>query len=197
MFESSDKSLNPALYGDLHNQGHNLLSFIHDPDNRHLEDFGVVGENTTAMRDPVFYRWHAFVDGVFVRYKNTLQPYPINQITYDGIQVQSVNIRLDRPNAPQNVLLTFWQKSQVDLGAGLDFGPEGNVLAQFTHLQHAPFVYNIVVNNNSGAPRRGTCRIFIAPKFDERGTAITFRDQRSLMIEMDKFTVNCKYFIII
>lgn len=38
----------------------------------------------------------------------------------------------------------------------------------------------------------GTCRIFLAPKFDERGTAMLFRDQRLLMTEMDKFIVACK-----
>ena len=39
----------------------------------------------------------------------------------------------------------------------------------------------------------GTCRIFIAPKFDERGLPMLFRDQKGLFVELDKFTVNCKY----
>lgn len=38
----------------------------------------------------------------------------------------------------------------------------------------------------------GTCRIFLAPKFDERGLPWLLRDQKHLMVEMDKFTVNCK-----
>lgn len=29
-------SINPQLYGNLHNQGHHLLAYIHDPDGRHL-----------------------------------------------------------------------------------------------------------------------------------------------------------------
>lgn len=32
----------------------------------------------------------------------------------------------------------------------------------------------------------------MAPKFDERGQAMLFRDQRLLMTEMDKFIVSCK-----
>ncbi len=54
--ESSALSPNKLLYGDLHNQGHNLISFIHDPEQKYLEEFGVMGDVTTAMRDPIFYR---------------------------------------------------------------------------------------------------------------------------------------------
>lgn len=63
---------------------------------------------------------------------------------------------------------------------------------RFTHLQHTAFTYNIQINNSAGSQVMGTCRIFLAPKFDERGTAMLFRDQRLLMTEMDKFIVACK-----
>ena len=94
---------------------------------------------------------------------------------------------ISRPNTKANNLLTFWQKSEVDLNTGLDFGT-GKVFASFTHLQHAPFNYNITVNN-AGAKRQGTCRIFLAPKKDERGVDLNFKDQRLYVIEMDKFVV--------
>lgn len=38
---------------------------------------------------------------------------------------------------------------------------------------------------------RGTVRIFMAPKFDEKEKEWLFKEQRLLMIEMDRFTVNC------
>lgn len=34
--EATDLSINSQLYGNLHNMGHNLIAFIHDPDGRHL-----------------------------------------------------------------------------------------------------------------------------------------------------------------
>lgn len=202
----------------MHNQGHNIIAFSHDPDQRHLEDYAVMGDVTTAMRDPIFYRWHSFIESVFVRYKNTLPSYNVAQhFAYNGVTVDSINVQITRGKNPSaNTLLTFWQKSDVDLAAGLDFGPKGNVYAEFTHLQHAPFEYIISVTNSgyilikfiviiyvkttiiflNSAARRGTCRIFMCPRFDERGTPLRFRDQRSLMIEMDKFTVNCKVILI-
>lgn len=38
----------------------------------------------------------------------------------------------------------------------------------------------------------GTCRIFMAPKFDERGLPMLLRDQKNFFVELDKFTVNRK-----
>lgn len=38
----------------------------------------------------------------------------------------------------------------------------------------------------------GTVRIFLAPKFDERGLPWAYRDHRHMFIEMDKFFVQCK-----
>ncbi|XP_055602435.1 phenoloxidase 8-like [Uranotaenia lowii] len=189
LMEPSSLSVNSQYYGSYHGDLHNVIAYSHDPENRFLEGYGVVGEFQTAMRDPTFYRLHSEVDNMFHRYKATLQPYPANQLNYNGIQIQSLAAQLNRANAPPNVLLTYWQRTQVDLATGLDFGPQGNVFAAFTHLQHAPFSFRIAVNNTSGSMRRGTCRIFIGPKTDERNIPLTYQEQRILMIELDKFTV--------
>lgn len=44
------------------------------------ETFGIMGEPATAMRDPIFYRFHAFVDDVFLEHKNTLPEYTLQQV---------------------------------------------------------------------------------------------------------------------
>ncbi|XP_054277594.1 phenoloxidase 2-like isoform X2 [Macrosteles quadrilineatus] len=189
MMEASILTINQFVYGDLHNRGHVAISLSHDPDNRHLETFGVMGDPATAMRDPVFYRWHAFVDDIFQEHKNLLPRYTVDQLNYNGVTVTSAQIKVQ--GQPDNLLVTLWQQSDIDLSRGLDFTPRGNVFARFTHLQHIPFSYKITVENN-GQQRMGTCRIFLAPKFDERGLPFLFRDQKGLFIEMDKFTVNLK-----
>ena len=191
LMESSDLSINRNVYGNLHNEGHNAISYSHDPDNRFLEEFGVMGDVTTAMRDPVFYRWHGYLDTLFNRHKEILNPYSLQDLNFEGIVVESADVKIN--NAPANVLLTYWEKSDVDLGAGLDFGPNGNIFAQFTHLQHAPFTYVIQANNTSNAMRKGTCRVFLCPQKDERNTQLGINDIRQLAIELDKFKVDCKY----
>jgi tyrosinase len=82
--------------------------------------------------------------------------------------------------------------SQVNIAKGMDFIERGDIFARFTHLQHLPYTITISVNNNSGATRRGMVRIFMSPKYNERGNQYTFNDQRLLMIELDKFVANCK-----
>lgn len=39
-----------------------------------------MGDSATAMRDPIFYRWHAFVDDIFQEHKNTLPQYTVQQV---------------------------------------------------------------------------------------------------------------------
>lgn len=99
-----------------------------------------------------------------------------------------IQVQGGRPNEFQ----TFWQQSDVNLSRGLDFTPRGPVFVRFTHLQHAPFTYNIQVNNQ-GPQRQGTCRIYLSPKFDERGLPWLFRDQKKMFVELDRFTVNREY----
>ncbi|XP_016929103.2 phenoloxidase 2 [Drosophila suzukii] len=184
-------SVNYNFYGNLHNEGHNIISYAHDPDQRHLESFGVMGDVTTAMRDPIFYRWHGFIDSVFNKFKTRLDPYNAAELDFDGVTVDYVEAKIGVGSAKPNTLLTYWQKSSADLAAGLDFGPsaDGNIFASFTHLQNAPFTYTFNVTNN-GAKRTGTCRIFICPKVDERNMPLRLEEQRQMAIEMDKFTVD-------
>lgn len=191
---SNTLSVNNQFYGNLHNQGHTIISFAHDPDARHLEDFGVMGDVTTAMRDPIFYRWHGFIDSVFNKHKALLPVYDNAQLGFDGVSVTYVEARLGAANARPNTLLTYWQKSSANLAAGLDFGPveDENITATFRHLQNAPFTYTFNVTN-AGARRTGTCRIFICPKVDERNQPLRLEEQRLMAIEMDKFTVERKY----
>lgn len=189
MMESSILSPNRNYYGDFHNMGHVFISYAHDPDHRHLEQFGVMGDSATAMRDPIFYRWHSHIDDLFQLYKNNLPPYGNQRLDYPGIRVSGVSIE---GSAGNNMFGTRWEVSTVELSRGLDFSPRGSVLAKFTHLQHEEFNYVIEVNNTSGQSAMGTVRIFLAPVQDEKGQAFTFDQQRRLMIEMDKFTTPLK-----
>lgn len=187
IMESSTLSINRNFYGDLHNFGHVFISYAHDPDHRHLESFGVIGDSSTAMRDPAFYRWHAHVNSLFLEHKERLPSYTRQVLDYPGIQVNSISVRPQQGN--RNTFYTYWQQSDVDLSRGVDFTPRGSVFARFTHLQHTEFEYEVRVNNTTGRQLLGTCRIFLAPRNDERGTRMLFRDQRSMMTEMDKFTI--------
>lgn len=194
LLENTILSVNIPHYGNIHSLLHVIIAYIHDPDNVYLEGPAPMGDTATAMRDPVFYRLHLFVDDLFEHYKRKLIPYGIQELGFPGITVRDVSVQISTGKAAVNRLLTYWQRSQVDLGVGLDFGPQGSVLATFTHLQHAPFVYRINVVNDLQKNRRGTIRIFLAPIYQGFGEPLTFDKQRRFVIELDKFTVNRECF---
>ncbi|XP_065204195.1 phenoloxidase 3-like [Planococcus citri] len=92
-------SWNYKYYGDMHNKGHLFFSYVHDPDNRFRENGSVMSHSETALRDPIFYRWHVFIDDIFQQYKRTLLPYTVDERQFTGITVESVKISPDlQPN---------------------------------------------------------------------------------------------------
>ncbi|KAF4519140.1 hypothetical protein B566_EDAN007413 [Ephemera danica] len=190
MVEASILSPNRDFYGDFHNMGHVAMGLCHDPDQRHLETFGVVGDVATAMRDPIFYRWHSGINDICMAHKHKLPQYSVSQLEYRGIRISSIEVVT--PNAERNTLSTFWQKNDVNLSRGMDFAPRGSVYARFTHLQHATYQYRINVENNTGGTRMATVRIFMAPKFDERNQPWIFAEQKGMFIEMDRFVVTLR-----
>lgn len=88
-----------------------------------------MGDVTTAMRDPAFYRWHAFIDDVFQEHKEALPPYTAAQLTFTEVTVVGFNVSPNSGGA-MNTFQTFWQQSDVNLARGLDFVPRGNVFAR-------------------------------------------------------------------
>ncbi|XP_067015254.2 phenoloxidase 1 [Anabrus simplex] len=187
MVEASDLSINKPYYGNLHNMLHMAIANIHDPDFRHLEFASVMGDSATAMRDPVFYRLHMAIDDIFQTYKSTLPGYPVQELYFRNVRVNKLSVQVEGKD--ENQLFTFWKKSAVNLSNGLDFIERGAIYTNFIHLQHQPFTYNIEVSNQ-GSERKGTVRIFIAPKYDERGETLLYKDQRKFFVELDRFTVD-------
>lgn len=70
--EASIGSFSPARYGNLHGFGHVLLSVAHDPAGRTAP--GVMLYTDTAIRDPVFYRWHRHIDDFNFRWQEQQPP---------------------------------------------------------------------------------------------------------------------------
>lgn len=87
-----------------------------------------MGDSTTAMRDPVFYRWHAFIDSIFQAHKSRLTPYNEDDLTFPDVIVNAIQI--GSVGSRPNVLNTHWQQSDLNLSKGLDFIPRSDVLAR-------------------------------------------------------------------
>nr|P80476.1 RecName: Full=Hemocyanin AA6 chain [Androctonus australis]3IXV_A Chain A, Hemocyanin AA6 chain [Androctonus australis]3IXV_C Chain C, Hemocyanin AA6 chain [Androctonus australis]3IXV_D Chain D, Hemocyanin AA6 chain [Androctonus australis]3IXV_E Chain E, Hemocyanin AA6 chain [Androctonus australis]3IXV_F Chain F, Hemocyanin AA6 chain [Androctonus australis]3IXV_G Chain G, Hemocyanin AA6 chain [Androctonus australis]3IXV_H Chain H, Hemocyanin AA6 chain [Androctonus australis]3IXV_I Chain I len=183
IIESSDESKNVEYYGSLHNWGHVMMANITDPDHRFQENPGVMSDTSTSLRDPIFYRWHRFIDNIFQEHKKSFHPYTKEELSFPGVEVVGVSIN----SKTANVITTLIKESLLELSHGINFGTDQSVKVKYHHLDHEPFTYNIVVENNSGAEKHSTVRIFLAPKYDELNNKLEPDEQRRLFIELDKF----------
>lgn len=118
----------------------NLISMVHDPCMRYNEPAGVMSDTTTALRDPIFYRWHKMCDDLGVKLKNRLPKYTDNDLKFDGINIKSLDF-VDSSGNGLTELITFWQRSIINLQNGLDFHADVPSLVAFTHLNYKPFEY--------------------------------------------------------
>lgn len=70
-----------------------------------------MGDSGTAMRDPVFYRFHADMDDIFQEHKRRLPSYTEQELNYFGVRIQGLQVQ--PVNGRSNILNTFWQQSDV------------------------------------------------------------------------------------
>ena len=59
-----------SFYGSHHNFGHVLIANLADPSGPNPTRPGVMTSTDTAMRDPVFFRWHRHVDDFFTMWQS-------------------------------------------------------------------------------------------------------------------------------
>ncbi|XP_076064105.1 phenoloxidase 1-like [Oratosquilla oratoria] len=187
----ADTRLSPnyTFYGDMHNFGHVLLALAHDPDGVHREEMGVMGDSGTAMRDPVFYRWHRYIDDIFQEYKFLQKPYTEDQLNFPEVSVDKVTVTAGLEN---NVLYTYFNMREIEASRGLDFDSDTPVIVRLTHLDHRPFKYHFQISNKSRSKVEATIRVFIAPMLNIRNMRMNFLEQRTLFAEMDKFQISLK-----
>ena len=63
-----------SFYGSHHNFGHVLTSDLRDPAGPFPGRPGVMSGTATAVRDPIFFRWHRHVDETIYLWQETLAP---------------------------------------------------------------------------------------------------------------------------
>uniref|UniRef100_A0A2L2Y4P5 Hemocyanin subunit B n=1 Tax=Parasteatoda tepidariorum TaxID=114398 RepID=A0A2L2Y4P5_PARTP len=188
IIESNYDSVNVPYYGSLHNWGHVLFAAAHDPDGRFKLNPGVMDDTATALRDPIFYRWHRFIDDLFQEYKRSLPPYSVEDLSFRGVTAKSIAVKSSAPNT----IKTFFKDDYLDVSHAFYFPRSGAVKVHYKHLDHEQFTYKLVVENSGTKTRHAKVRIYMGPKFDHLGNEKTIRNIRRVMIELDSFHVELR-----
>jgi len=176
--EANVGSVNRYLYGNVHNNGHVVLASLNDPDGRYDIEAGPMINTLTSAKDPVFYRWHKFVDSFFEYFRKSLDPYTKQDLQIEGIELMDVAVNSsDHPD--QNQLFTQMKEKYYLVYIEKE-NPE-KVLQQV--LDYTPFQYTFTVKNTRKDAAKVVFRVFLAPyrhsdDLDER---------RNDFIELDRF----------
>ena len=177
--ESNEGSVNKRMYGDIHNRGHQVLATITDPDGRFGVAPGPMVRTETAPRDPVFYRWHKFIDAVFEAHRASLEPYTRADLWVKDIEIASFSVQSDSKgmaNSERNTLYTFFEKKKYVV-----YNPTEKTITKQV-LNHLPYNLKIKVSNCGSQDALLVFRIFISPSSNE-----TLDQWRNTFIELDKF----------
>jgi hemocyanin-like protein len=98
------------FYGSLHNSGHGMLANLSPGGN------GVMTDTSTAVRDPIFYRWHRHVDDLFAGWQETLLPHDL------AAGAPPVRLRKDAAGESADIGLARLAQLPGALASGADFG---------------------------------------------------------------------------
>nr|CCA94917.1 hemocyanin subunit c [Euphrynichus bacillifer] len=183
IIESSYESVNKSFYGSLHNWGHVMIGDIQDPEGKYQTPSGVMSDTATSLQDPIFYRWHRFIDNIFLEYKSKLHSYNKDDLSFNGVEIVNVQLKEN----PDKIVSTTFKKDLLNLSYAYYLDRKGDIKVRYEHLDHDPFTYEIAVENHSRKTKHATVRIFLAPKYDELGNELSPNELRRLMIELDKF----------
>jgi len=178
--------VNRSFYGNLHNQGHNIIGSCTDPFQIHAGIPGVMSDVLAAVRDPVFWMWHKHIDEFGYRWE---QIQTVNDISKDveNVQLEKVSVKTEDIN-DSNILHTYMKKevisvSQSNVGwvqVNPDLG-RGEIVSrvEIERLHYKHFQYTFEVQNDNEHEIEITFRVFLVP-------GEYFNDRRKY-IEMDKF----------
>eukprot|EP01120_Amphizonella_sp_Union-15-10_P007417 TRINITY_DN249_c0_g1_i2.p1 TRINITY_DN249_c0_g1~~TRINITY_DN249_c0_g1_i2.p1 ORF type:complete len:963 (+),score=219.50 TRINITY_DN249_c0_g1_i2:75-2963(+) len=183
-----------TFYGSLHNLGHRLIAAAVDPLESMNWPKGVMSDVATAIRDPMFWRWHRFVDDTVTRWINKQPKNPFAQgIKLPGDETLFITsasvLSIGPPNVARNPghLYTTMETYAMNF---LHVSPVNdqnyNMTAEIKRINYEPFNYSFDVEN-TGDAKDVTVRVWIVPYLREIGMEGL---DRRLFIEMDRFEVH-------
>merc|ERR1712212_946037 len=184
IIESSEYSPNAYYYGALHNTAHIVLGRQGDPKGKFNQPPGVMEHFETATRDPAFFRLHKYMNNIFKEFKDRLPPYTKEDFLWEGIDLTEISI--------EGSLETYFEDYEFSITNAVDDTENVNevpLTAVVKRLNHKPFAFKMVVNNNKGAPAIASARIYMCPRRDANGVAFHPNSGRWGCIEMDKFYI--------
>ncbi|CAG8713702.1 5173_t:CDS:2, partial [Acaulospora morrowiae] len=192
-----------SKYPSFHNDGHILISQIGITDSS--QPWGVMSNNAVASRDPMFYRWHTYVDNLFTKFQHKLGP---NHFRPDDVPVRiphngiffvfkdkianatpaniatvasqfAATIKDKDPHNATNILETKMKIRDYEWREGGEDDGEITDISKIEYLFPREWYYFFRVENPTSQDVNVTFRVFMVPE--------AFKNNHARYIELDKF----------
>ena len=195
-------SPDPRRYGAVHGMGHVLIASFPDPDHP-----GVMFDTDTAIKDPVFWRWHKHIDDLSKTLQDRGGPRDFDQEQHPNVEIRPSDLILWESPDPANPadleeLRAFGAETfggdhfDEDFATGaastdtlvtrferralkLKGFPDPPDPVMIDYLDQKPFAYAVRVANQADEPIDLVLRLFIV--------ADSHAEERNMYIELDKF----------
>ncbi|CAG9111352.1 unnamed protein product [Plutella xylostella] len=159
-----------------------LLGAAPEPTDEYYTAPVALEQYTTALRDPVFYQLYKHILYYFQQYKQYLDPYTKETLSFTGVKVNDVKV---------DHLTTFFDyfKSDVSNLIQRNQAEHKDVKAWFHAIQprlnNKPF--NVEIEVKSEVATDAVVRIFLGPKYDSNGYPISLEDNWMNFMTLDTF----------
>lgn len=151
----------------------------------------------TSLRDPVFYQLYKKIISYYWLFVDKLPSYTKSEVEYSGVRIESVEI---------DKLVTYFDVHEADITNVVDVervyekktdllkfgyashyqGEDIYIKARQYRINHLPFTFKL--NAFSDKSQRSVVRVFIGPKYDDKGFVIDINENRKNFFLLDKFT---------
>ncbi|KAJ1534073.1 Polyphenol oxidase 1 [Nowakowskiella sp. JEL0078] len=120
--EANIESKDNKYYGNLHNMGHVIIAYLANAADWQNQSStpGLMYQTRTAVRDPVFWRWHSMVDDLFYLWQENQPP-----LKFDDVPQISFR-KTGAPAGSPDIITVF---NDVIAGSGVDVNNDAAVEA--------------------------------------------------------------------
>lgn len=186
LIEGNGDSYNMNYYGSYEALGRDLFGYNFD---RQCKNYFVPSSlqmYSTSMRDPMWYRLFSKIMNFYYRYEQRLPTYRKDDLAYNGIKIESVNM---------DKLMTYFEYYDALINNAVTVenmkdGRSFNIKARQYRLNYRPFTYRFNVNSDKEA--KMYVRIFLGPADNFANEYEYFRKNYFNYFQLDRFVVNLK-----
>lgn len=198
LIQANPDSVNTRYYGYIET----IVKMLFGASVEHVEHHktipGVLELYETCLRDPVFYQIYKKIISYYWQFKNHLEPYTVDEISFPGVKITSVDV---------DKLVTYFDYFDSDITNAVDVevydekvtksdvkkfgriahyqGEDFVIKARSMRLNNVPWTYKLYVTVEK--PVKGVVRTYIGPKYDSYGNVYHVNENRENFVLLDVF----------